>query len=50
MTMTVMAFMIMILSLINRFGGDNHDYYVIAMKIMMRWESELTFASAAFLG
>ena len=53
MTMTMMAFMIMIFMLINGFGGggdENHDYFVIVMNIMMRWGTKLTFASAAFLG
>ena len=49
--MTMMAFMIMILMLINGFGGggyENHDYFVIVVNIMM--QCKLTFASAAFLG
>ena len=52
MTMTMMAFMIMILMFINRLagGGDYRDYYLVAMNIMIHWGSELTFASAAFLG
>ena len=41
MTMTMMAFIIKILMLINGFGVDNHDYYVIAMKIMMHGGTSL---------